>query len=93
LATLKASRDTLTKEIEALGVRARIAVLASWGADSIQVQNFPPFHRKRRGAPTKKALTRRKNAQIQREQTENAAREALKAEVRAELAQEKARLT
>ena len=92
LVLLRNERDEMAEQIEKLGVRARLAVLATFPADSPEAQSAPVFPRKHDGRPTKRAESLRKAAQTRREKRENAAREAIKAEVRAEIEQEKARL-
>lgn len=77
---------------DAFSVRLRLAVLAAFPKNSTQVAVLPKLRQRQAGAPTKRALTRRANTQIKRDAAQNEAREALKAELRAEIEQEKARL-
>lgn len=96
LEVLRAQREQMALDIEALGTRTRYAVLTRFAPRSPQAVAIPIFGRRHAGAPSNKTLAQRASAQKRREAGENQARESLKAELRAELegelAQEKARL-
>lgn len=90
LRLLRSQRNDLATRAEALSVLVRLAVLGNFPANSEQVYWLPVFKRKRPGPPTKRGLAIQKSAQLKRETLENALREGLKAELRAEIQRENA---